>query len=322
MSLAAASPTSSPSPSSSSSIQQQVTSINLSPGYYRRQEPQHLHTNLNRQHISVLTNRPSSGQSSIPQQLFNCTSATRNSAESISVEKMTNQSQKQQRDQIDDNRQTPPTIGSSTPSSIANDETPQIDRWSRDFRSLIDDRDGVNLFRQYTAEAGLDYMLNFYFACIGLKSTEIDVATKHRLISVIFKRFILNPKILELSERCQQYLLDAYKNQRKCSESSSSLDSNRQQHQSQPLDENTFNEAFIEIETRLSGAIYQNFLKSRIFLEYINKFDWTNNVRQTAGTSSNNKTDFDQQSLPEKDANPPHPLTESSDDSEQEFISE
>ncbi|XP_046908608.2 uncharacterized protein LOC124490193 [Dermatophagoides farinae] len=343
MSLAAASsPTSSPSPSSSSIQQQQsaaTASIILSPGYYRRQEreQQQHHTNLNtRQHISVLANaclgqpQPVSSTlvpSSIPHQWLNCTSVTRNSVESPPIEKMTNQSHKcvqQQRDQIDDNHQTPP-IETSTPSSIATDETPQIDRWSRDFRSLIDDRDGVNLFRQYTVETGLDHLLNFYFACIGLKSTEIDVSTKKRSIVVIFKRFILNPKILELSKECQQHLIDVYKIQLNSSKSSSSLDTNRQnQQQLQFLDENTFNEAFNEIESRLSGAIYQNFLKSRIFLDYINKFDWTNNVQQpTAEIASCYKTDLNhQQSLQAKENHLSPQLSESLDDPEQEFVSE
>lgn len=141
-------------------------------------------------------------------------------------------------------------------------DTPQIVRWSRDFNYLIQDPVGILLFKNYLDEVGLGHLLDFYFVCQGLKKTDQDL---YRLIIVIFKRFILNPQKLTLTEQCRHNLLHIYK--QAINNQNESI-----------LDSNTFDEAFKEIRNDLSGAIYQNFLKSKIFIDYINSLEDTSSV--------------------------------------------
>lgn len=145
-----------------------------------------------------------------------------------------------------------------SPTSSINDdtETPPVDRWSRDFKSLIRDPDGVEVFKQFMNEADLGGMIDFWFACKGLKEQKIEEQiVKRRLINVIFKRFILRSNVIRLSEKCRQSLIDLY---------------GRSRQDQSVLDENTFDEAAKEVEDQLSGSIYQNFLRSELFLNHFN----------------------------------------------------
>ena len=142
-------------------------------------------------------------------------------------------------------------------------ETPPVDRWSRDFKSLMEDMEGVNVFRQFMKESELDGMFDFWFACKGLKENKEQI-DKIRLINVIFKRFIIRSNVISLSEKCRQSLIDLY---------------GKSKQDQSLLNETTFDEAASEVEDQLSGSIYQNFLLSEIFLKYFN-FSKENNVQK------------------------------------------
>lgn len=160
----------------------------------------------------------------------------------------------------------------SISSPRSNVTTPPVDRWSRDFDSLINDGDGVTLFKQYLDEMDLNPMYGFYFAVQGMKKTN-----NLRLIVIIFKRFILKANLLPLSEQCRQNLLEAYK----------SIKLKEPEKQS-TVGMDIFDEAFTEIKDQLGGAIYENFLKSRIFIDYVNGLE--NETQPSNRLDSNDQT--------------------------------
>jgi hypothetical protein len=125
-------------------------------------------------------------------------------------------------------------------------------RWSQDFHHLIDDIEGVKLFKKYLNSEGFGDLLDFWFACEGLKKTD-DKEMIKKLINVIFKKFIMKSQAIQLTDGVKTKLMNI----------KYSADSNKK------FDRNIFDEAQNEVEEQMKSSIYENFLRSEIYLSYM-----------------------------------------------------
>ena len=66
---------------------------------------------------------------------------------------------------------------------------PSYLRWARNLNSLLEDPEGVRLFRRYLAQEGPSHAdpLEFWFACNGLKNQHPDPEKTTQLVKVIFR---------------------------------------------------------------------------------------------------------------------------------------
>lgn len=62
-------------------------------------------------------------------------------------------------------------------------------RWARNLHSLLQDPEGLDLFRKYLDQEGRQHAnpLNFWFACEGLKEQR-DPDRIHQLVKLIYRR--------------------------------------------------------------------------------------------------------------------------------------
>lgn len=89
------------------------------------------------------------------------------------------------------------------------DSPPSYLKWARTLASLLEDREGVELFKKYVeSEGGIHAdRLNFYFACEGLKQQSdpekiqliIGAIYRYRLINnyqiIVFNNVLINKKL-------------------------------------------------------------------------------------------------------------------------------
>ncbi|XP_034935348.1 axin isoform X2 [Chelonus insularis] len=110
-------------------------------------------------------------------------------------------------------------------------------RWARNLHSLLQDHDGLILFKKY---------LDFWFACEGLK--EQAPAKRHQLIKVIYRRFLLKSPF-PIPEEVRK-------------EASRRIKEGR-------IDDKVFDAVQLEVERLINETTYPNFLRSDMYLEYV-----------------------------------------------------
>ncbi|XP_047213136.1 axin-1-like [Girardinichthys multiradiatus] len=132
--------------------------------------------------------------------------------------------------------------------------TPPYLKWAESLHSLLDDQDGIHLFRKFLKQEGCADMLDFWFACSGfrkLEASEGNEEKKVKLAKAIYKKYIQDNNGI-------------VSRQIKLATKSFIRDCLMRLH----IDPAMFDQAQTEIQTRIEENTYPLFLKSDIYLEY------------------------------------------------------
>ncbi|XP_069697428.1 axin isoform X2 [Periplaneta americana] len=124
-------------------------------------------------------------------------------------------------------------------------------RWARNLHSLLEDSDGVELFRKYLEQEGRPHAdtLDFWFACEGLKKQQ-DSDKINQLVKVIYRRFFLKTQ-LAIPEELRKEV------------------NRRIKEGKDLLDGDVFDGVQTEVEHLINETTYPNFLKSDMYLQHV-----------------------------------------------------
>ncbi|XP_011305265.1 axin isoform X2 [Fopius arisanus] len=139
-------------------------------------------------------------------------------------------------------------------------------RWATNLNSLLQDREGLQLFRKYLEQEGTSHAnpLDFYFACEGLNQ-EHDKDKVHQLIKAINRRFLQKTQ-LAIPEHIRK-------------EASRRVKEGR-------ADKTVFDAVQHEVERVIKETIYPNFLSSEIYLGYVSSCQNADSAGCPSSTSS------------------------------------
>lgn len=132
--------------------------------------------------------------------------------------------------------------------------TPPYLKWAESLHSLLDDQDGIHLFRTFLKQEECADMLDFWFACSGFRKLEANEANeekKLKLAKAIYKKYILDSNGIvsrQIKPPTKCFIKDCV----------------MKLH----IDPAMFDQAQTEIQTMMEENTYPLFLKSDIYLEY------------------------------------------------------
>ncbi|XP_066139612.1 axin isoform X1 [Euwallacea fornicatus] len=158
---------------------------------------------------------------------------------------------------------------SSRPADLAvgSRSPPSCLRWAHSLHTLLQDGDGVKLFRQYLESEGKQHSdaLDFWFACEGLRNQR-GVDKIMQLVKLIYKKYIIK-SALPVPEEVRKEIGKIVK-------SSQCLDP--------PV--TLFDKVQAQIEHLVVTTTYPNFLKSEMYLQYVENMQ--------SSSSSGSSSDF------------------------------
>ncbi|KAJ7992433.1 hypothetical protein DPEC_G00278500 [Dallia pectoralis] len=133
--------------------------------------------------------------------------------------------------------------------------TPPYLKWAESLHSLLDDQDGIHLFRTFLRQEDCGDMLDFWFACSGFRKLESNDGhgdeKKLKLAKAIYKKYILDCSGIvsrQIKPATKSFIKDCV----------------ARLH----IDHAMFDQAQTEIQTTIEENTYPLFLKSDIYLEY------------------------------------------------------
>ncbi|XP_029014151.1 axin-1 isoform X2 [Betta splendens] len=132
--------------------------------------------------------------------------------------------------------------------------TPPYLKWAESLHSLLDDQDGIHLFRTFLKQEECADILDFWFACSGFRKLEANEGNeekKVKLAKAIYKKYILDNNGIvsrQIKPATKSFIKDCL----------SKLH----------IDPAMFDQAQTEIQTMMEENTYPLFLKSDIYLEY------------------------------------------------------
>lgn len=132
--------------------------------------------------------------------------------------------------------------------------TPPYLKWAESLHSLLDDQDGIHLFRTFLRQEDCADMLDFWFACSGfrkLESHDGNEEKKVKLAKAIYKKYILDNNGIvsrQIKAATKSFIKDCIVKLH--------------------VDPAMFEQAQTEIQTLMEENSYPLFLKSDIYLEY------------------------------------------------------
>uniref|UniRef100_A0A673XFR5 Axin-1 n=1 Tax=Salmo trutta TaxID=8032 RepID=A0A673XFR5_SALTR len=133
--------------------------------------------------------------------------------------------------------------------------TPPYLKWAESLHSLLDDQDGIHLFRTFLKQEECADMLDFWFACTGFRKLEANEGQgeekKLKLAKAIYKKYILDNNGIvsrQIKPATKSFIKDCV----------------MRLH----IDPAMFDQAQTEIQTMMEENTYPLFLKSDIYLEY------------------------------------------------------
>jgi len=132
---------------------------------------------------------------------------------------------------------------------VENSSQPAYLKWAENLESLLIDRDGVRLFRRFLEEERDSALLSFLFACKGLGMVpENDKQHLISLVRTIYRTYIKSNRLgLQSDIKC------AIVDRIRCGD----------------IDCSVFSDAVFAVEDRLRNDAYPAFLKSDVYLTYI-----------------------------------------------------
>ncbi|KAL4624442.1 axin-1-like [Arapaima gigas] len=132
--------------------------------------------------------------------------------------------------------------------------TPPYVKWAESLHSLLDDQDGIQLFRTFLKQEDCVDLLDFWFACSGfrkLEASECSEEKKLKIAKAIYKKYILDNNGIvsrQIKPATKSFIKDCV----------------MKLH----IDPAMFDQAQTEIQTLMEENTYPVFLKSDIYLEY------------------------------------------------------
>ncbi|KAL1494171.1 hypothetical protein ABEB36_009815 [Hypothenemus hampei] len=151
-----------------------------------------------------------------------------------------------------------------------NRSPPSCLRWANSLHFLLQDGDGVKLFRRYLESEGKQHSdaLDFWFACEGLRKQE-GVDKIMQLVKLIYKKYFTK-SALPVADEVRKEIGKIVK-------SSQCLDP--------PV--TLFDKVQAQIEHLIVTTTYPNFLKSEMYLQFVENAQ-TSTSSSSGGSSSNN----------------------------------
>lgn len=137
----------------------------------------------------------------------------------------------------------------SSSSSSQSSSSPSCLKWARTLSSLLEDRDGVELFKKYVeSEGGIHSdRLNFYFACEGLKQ-QSDPEKVKQIIGAIYR--FLKKSELHVSEDIRRAVKSGLKDEI-------------------ILTPDVYDQMQHDVERIINETTYPNFLQSEVYLQHV-----------------------------------------------------
>ncbi|XP_068099674.1 axin-1 isoform X2 [Hyperolius riggenbachi] len=132
--------------------------------------------------------------------------------------------------------------------------TPPYVKWAESLHSLLDDQDGINLFRTFLQQENCGDLLDFWFACSGfrkLEPSDSKVEKRLKLAKAIYKKYILDNNGIvsrQIKPATKSFIKDCVMRQQ--------------------IEADMFDQAQMEIQSMMEDNTYPVFLKSDIYLEY------------------------------------------------------
>ena len=125
--------------------------------------------------------------------------------------------------------------------------TPPFLKWAENLNYLLEDRDGVKLYKDFLEQENCQHLLSFWFACQGFKIME----SKSKLLDlakVIYKRYIKSDKLnigLEFTKPISKRI------------------------KTEDIDSYIFDHAQAKVERIMREETYPVFLKSDLYVQYV-----------------------------------------------------
>ncbi|XP_064886783.1 axin-1 isoform X2 [Columba livia] len=132
--------------------------------------------------------------------------------------------------------------------------TPPYLKWAESLHSLLDDQDGINLFRTFLKQEDCADLLDFWFACSGFRKLEPCMSNEEKrlkLAKAIYKKYILDNNGIvsrQIKPATKSFIKDCVMKLQ--------------------IDPDMFDQAQTEIQCMIEDNTYPLFLKSDIYLEY------------------------------------------------------
>ncbi|XP_040296441.1 axin-1 isoform X3 [Bufo bufo] len=132
--------------------------------------------------------------------------------------------------------------------------TPPYLKWAESLHSLLDDQEGINLFRTFLQQENCGDLLDFWFACSGfrkLEPSDCKVEKRLKLAKAIYKKYILDNNAIvsrQIKPATKSFIKDCVLRQQ--------------------IEPDMFDQAQMEIQSMMEDNTYPVFLKSDIYLEY------------------------------------------------------
>lgn len=134
----------------------------------------------------------------------------------------------------------PPFTENSTPSFL---------KWAENIQFLLDDSEGIRLFKQFLDQEQCSNQLSFYFACRGFKLVDpSDTGKVISLAKLIYRKYIKGDT-LKLNPDTKREIADKIKQN--------------------VVDQHLLNRAQQEVYTCMEGDTYPLFLKSDLYVQYV-----------------------------------------------------
>jgi len=122
-------------------------------------------------------------------------------------------------------------------------------RWAESLKQLLEDSEGVRLFKQFLdQEQGCSAVLDFWFACSGLKMVAYDPERFAGLAKMVYKHYVKGDR-LRLSADIRRRIVERLRQRQ--------------------IDRTIFDEAQAYIEHAMRSDDYPLFLKSDTYLQYV-----------------------------------------------------
>ncbi|NWS41523.1 AXIN1 protein, partial [Probosciger aterrimus] len=132
--------------------------------------------------------------------------------------------------------------------------TPPYLKWAESLHSLLDDQDGINLFRTFLKQEDCADLLDFWFACSGFRKLEPCASNEEKrlkLAKAIYKKYVLDNNGIvsrQIKPATKSFIKDCVVKLQ--------------------IDPDMFDQAQTEIQCMIEDNTYPLFLKSDIYLEY------------------------------------------------------
>lgn len=131
--------------------------------------------------------------------------------------------------------------------------TPPYLKWAESLHSLLDDQDGINLFRTFLRQEHCADLLDFWFACSGFRKLEpcdSNEEKRLKLARAIYRRYILDSGGVvsrQTKPATKSFIKDCIAKQQ--------------------IDPAMFDQAQTEVQSSMEANTYPAFLKSDIYAE-------------------------------------------------------